>query len=80
MYRVINNGQAFETLTDEGSRQELLESWSTLDQRIFNAMHETCPACNGQGYKVERVGKQIIRHQGGCYECLGIGVLPKAAA
>jgi excinuclease UvrABC ATPase subunit len=80
MYKPAPDGSSFETLTDEGSRQELIDSWTTLDQRIFNAMHKPCPACDGQGYKVSRQGKMVVRDKAGCYECHGLGAVAKEAA
>ncbi len=81
MYKLLQDGKAFETLTAEGARQELLEAWSTPEQRAYNASTHTCPACNGQGYKVTRVrGQQPVRDKAGCYECLGLGKLRNEAA
>jgi DnaJ-class molecular chaperone len=74
--------ESFETLTDEQSLQALHESWTTLDQRLYNAMHKTCPTCLGQGVGVDRVfirgqRPQIVRDKVGCYECKGTGAVLK---
>jgi DnaJ-class molecular chaperone len=49
---------------------------STLDQQVFNAMHTTCSACNGQGVRVTRRGRIVEREAVGCDTCQGLGVVP----
>lgn len=56
--------------------QAQIRAIATPEQQAYNASHRTCPVCHGQGYKVERHGKTIVRHKGGCYECHGTGALP----
>lgn len=61
---------SFVTSTPEEARQALIESWSTPEQRAFNAAHKECPRCHGRGYtrKDQRVG---------CHVCRGTGSVPK---
>lgn len=47
------------------------QSSSTLDQQLFNAMHETCKQCNGRGYMG---GSRAPWPHVGCDKCHGLGV------
>jgi hypothetical protein len=68
----------FETLSDDQAREALHESWTTQEQRKYNAEHATCPTCKGRGYKVHRTsGGQTIRENVGCQSCLGTGAVSK---
>jgi ssDNA-binding Zn-finger/Zn-ribbon topoisomerase 1 len=70
--------ESFETLTDEQSRQALLDAWATPEQQIYNLMHTTCPTCKGQGRVVHRTkGGQAIRENCGCPQCKGTGAVLK---
>ena len=69
--------QAFETLTDEQAKQELLNAWSTPEQQEYNRSTTQCPSCRGWGYKIIRRGRETIRETVGCQTCLGLGKLPK---
>jgi DnaJ-class molecular chaperone len=69
---------SFETLTDEQARQALHDSWTTMEQRIYNAMIETCPECKGQGYLKHRTKSgQVVRENCGCPQCKGTGAILK---
>ena len=55
--------------TPEESREALINSWTTPEQRKYNREHTTCPRCRGRGYtrKDGRVG---------CNVCTGTGSIP----
>lgn len=87
MYKLNNqlpNGfyESFETLTDEQSRQALLDAWATPEQQLYNLMHKTCDTCKGKGYMVHRIkvgdrGFRFEREQCGCQTCKGTGAVLK---
>ena len=61
--------------------RKLPELWSTPEQREYNQDNRqnwcTCPVCKGWGYKMQRRGRQVIRENVGCPECLGLGKVAK---
>jgi hypothetical protein len=74
---------SFETLTDEQSKQALLDAWATPTQQLYNLMHKTCPECKGRGYRrfnVERTRGRPPRWENencGCPQCKGTGAILK---
>lgn len=88
MYRPINpilevNGHAippgfyssFEIADDAESKRAFIESFSTPEQRAYNASKRTCGDCRGLGYYVYRNRGQLVRENVGCDTCGGTGAL-----
>lgn len=64
---------AFRIQTDEEARKGLLDSWSTVDQQIYNLATVQCPKCKGRGYAVYRSKGALVREAAGCGVCGGLG-------
>lgn len=69
--------ESFNIASREQAVQWWIDQWSTTDQQIYNAMHETCPVCKGRGYAVYRRGNVTVRESVGCQRCLGLGAVPR---
>jgi hypothetical protein len=67
------NYPAFRVADAEQTRQFLLDSWTSPEQRAYNKLHRTCPECNGQGYRILRAGRTVERENVGCQTCNGTG-------